>query len=309
MEQERHVAPVRRFNRFYTRAMGLIGRYLGSELTLTEARILYELYTREQLTGTSLCAELGLDAGYVSRILKRFEAKGWIARRPSPDDARQSLIAMTAAGKAHFAPFDEASRREIGGFLAPLTEPARDRLVAAMDLIERLLSGAPEEIVIRPHRPGDIGAIVAGQARVYAGEYGWNDEFEALVAEIGAAFLKDNDPARERAFIADRGGEVVGSVFCVDGGEGVAKLRMLYVDGSTRGTGLGKRLVRECIAFARDAGYTRMTLWTNDILAAARRIYQAEGFVLVAEERHHSFGVDLVGQNWDLDLTAWKAAR
>jgi DNA-binding MarR family transcriptional regulator/predicted N-acetyltransferase YhbS len=308
MEQDRHVAPVRRFNRFYTRAVGLIGRYLGSTLTLAEARILYELYTRDGQTGTSLCAELGLDAGYLSRILKRFEDQGWITRQPSPEDGRQSLVAMTPAGRAYFAPFDEASRVEIAGHIAHLDEPARDRLVAAMGLIERLMSGTPEEIVIRPHRPGDIGAIIAGQARVYTQEFGWNDEFEALVAEIGAAFLKSNDPARERAFIADRAGEVVGSVFCVDAGEGVAKLRMLYVDRSTRGTGLGKRLVAECIAFARAAGYSTMTLWTNDILGAARKIYQAEGFVQVAEENHHSFGVDLIGQNWELDLTAWQPA-
>ncbi|QCK87055.1 GNAT family N-acetyltransferase [Phreatobacter aquaticus] len=308
MEQDRHVAPVRRFNRFYTRAVGLIGRYLGSSLTLAEARVLYELYTRDALTGASLATELALDAGYLSRILKRFEDQGWIARTPSPDDGRQNLIALTPEGRAYFAPFDAASRVEIASHIAHLDEPARDRLVAAMGLIERLISGTPEEIVIRPHRSGDIGAVIAGQARVYTQEYGWNDEFEALVAEIGAAFLKANDPARERAFIADRAGEVVGSVFCVDAGEGMAKLRMLYVDRSTRGTGLGKRLVAECIGFAKDAGYRRMTLWTNDILSAARKIYLAEGFGLVAEENHHSFGVDLVGQNWELDLTTWRPA-
>lgn len=163
-------------------------------------------------------------------------------------------------------------------------------------------------ITIRPHKPGDMGDVIAGQARLYVGEYGWDGTFEALVAEIAAEFLKTQNPARERAFIAERAGQVVGSVFCIDAGGDTAKLRMLYVDAAARGTGLGRRLVRECLAFARAAGYRRMTLWTNDVLAGARRIYEAEGFVLVAEEKHHSFGVDLVGQTWELDLTRPQSA-
>lgn len=296
------IAAIRGFNRFYTRAIGLLGRYLGGPWSLTEARVLYELFTRDGLTARDLGQDLGLDAGYLSRILRRFEADGYLVRTVSPADGRCQVLALTQAGRLAFAPYDRASREEVATMLARLGSGDRDRLVGAIATLAGLMAGEGPEVVIRRHRPGDIGAIAAGQARVYTEEYGWNDEFEALVAEIGAAFLKDNDPARERAFIADRAGEVVGSVFCVDGGEGIAKLRMLYVDASQRGTGLGRRLVRECIAFAKDAGYAGMTLWTNDCLAAARRIYVAEGFVLAAEEKHHSFGVDLVGQNWTLDF-------
>lgn len=301
-DEEARIAAIRSFNRFYTRAIGLLGRYLDSPWTLTEARVFYELFARDGLTAAELCEALGLDAGYLSRILKKFEAEGYLTRAASPADGRRSILTLTPAGRAAFAPYDEASRREIAATLTRLPRPDRDRLVAAMVTVEGLMKGAGADIVIRRHRPGDIGAIVAGQARVYAGEYGWDDTFESMVAEIGAEFLKTHNPGRERAFIADRGGEVVGSVFCIDAGEGVAKLRMLYVDASTRGTGLGRRLVADCIAFAKEIGYRRMTLWTNDILASARRIYQQEGFVLVAEEKHHSFGVDLIGQNWDLDL-------
>ncbi|KAF0120045.1 MAG: MarR family transcriptional regulator with acetyltransferase activity [Xanthobacteraceae bacterium] len=271
------IAAVRGFNRFYTRAIGLLGRYLGGPWSLTEARVLYELFSRDGLTARDLGEELGLDAGYLSRMLKRFEADGFLARTPSSADGRRQVLALTEAGRAAFAPYDSASRAEVAAMLARLGPGDRDRLVGAMATLSGLMAGTGADVVIRRHRPGDIGAIVAGQARVYTREYGWNDEFEALVAEIGAAF--------------------------VDGGRGIAKLRMLYVDASVRGTGLGRRLVRECIAFARDAGYCGMTLWTNDCLAAARRIYVAEGFVLVAEEKHHSFGVNLVGQNWTLDFS------
>ncbi|MBL8568269.1 MAG: MarR family transcriptional regulator [Phreatobacter sp.] len=296
------IAAMRGFNRFYTRAIGLLGRYLDAPWSLTESRVFYELFAREGLTAAELCDELGLDAGYVSRILKKFEAAGWLARTPSVDDARRSILRLTQAGRAAFAPYDRASRDEMGAVLERLGEADRGRLVGAMGLIERLMTEGGEDVIVRRHRPGDMGAIIAGQARVYAGEFGWDDTFEALVAEIGAEFLKDHDPQRERAFIAERGGQVVGSVFCIDAGEGVAKLRMLYVDEAARGLGLGRRLVADCIAFARQAGYRRMVLWTNDILASARRIYQAEGFVLTAEDKHHSFGVDLVGQTWELDL-------
>lgn len=302
VDLDSQIAAVRGFNRSYTRAIGLLGRYLGGSWSLTEARVLYELFTRDGLSASELGDELGLDAGYLSRILKRFEADGLLCRTPSREDARRQVLALTEAGRQTFAPYDRASREEVAVMLARLGPGDRDRLVGAMATVRGLVAGEKVEVVIRRHQPGDIGAIVAGQARVYAREYGWNDDFEALVAEIGAAFLKDNDPARERAFIAERAGEVVGSVFCVDGGQGIAKLRMLYVDASMRGSGLGRRLVRECITFAKGAGYSGMTLWTNDCLAAARRIYVDEGFVLVAEEKHHSFGVDLVGQNWTLDF-------
>lgn len=302
------IEAVRRFNRFYTRAIGLLGRYLDSPWSLTEARVLYELYARRDLTAAALSADLGLDPGYLSRMLKGFEAKGLVARSADPADRRRSLIAMTEAGRAAFAPFDAASRRETGDLLAPLKPTDRQQLVGAMARIEAVMSTGIEPITIRPHRPGDMGEIIASQARLYVGEYGWDGTFEALVADIAAEFLKTQNPARERAFIAERAGQVVGSVFCIDAGGDVAKLRMLYVDAAARGTGLGRRLVRACLAFARAAGYRRMTLWTNDILTSARRIYEAEGFVLVASEKHHSFGVDLVGETWELDLTAPQSA-
>lgn len=299
---EPQVAAMRAFNRFYTRAIGLLGRYLDAPWSLTESRVFYELFARDGLTAAGLCADLGLDAGYVSRILKKFEAAGWLTRAPSVEDGRRAILSLTAEGRRVFAPYNQASREAAGAVLGKLGEADRDRLVGAMALIERLMTEGGEAIVIRRHRPGDMGAIVSGQARIYAEEFGWDETFEALAAEIGAAFLKGHDPARERAFIAERGGKVVGSVFCIDGRDGVAKLRMLYVDAAARGLGLGRRLVRDCIAFAREAGYRRMTLWTNDILVSARRIYQAEGFVLTAEEKHRSFGVDLVGQTWELEL-------
>ncbi|WP_439575567.1 GNAT family N-acetyltransferase [Phreatobacter sp.] len=298
------VASVRAFNRFYTRAAGLLGRYLGSPWSLTEARVLYELFARDGLSASQLCEELGLDPGYLSRLLRRFEAAGQIERRPDPDDRRRSLIALTGAGRAGFAPYDAASRQEVGALLARLRPGGRTRLVRAMAEVEDLLSGRTGEVEIRRHRPGDISLIVAAQARIYHQEYGWNHEYEPLAARIAADFIEAHDPLRERAFVAERGGEVVGAVFCVDAGKGVAKLRLLHVEASERGSGLGRRLVRDCIAFAREASYRRMTLWTNDVLSAARAIYQAEGFVMTASQPHHSFGADLVGETWELDLTA-----
>jgi DNA-binding MarR family transcriptional regulator/predicted N-acetyltransferase YhbS len=298
------IVAIRSFNRYYTRAIGLLGRYLDAPWSLTESRVFYELFAREGLTAATLCDELGLDAGYVSRILKKFEAAGWLTRLPSKEDGRRNILALTEAGRTIFAPYDRASREATGAVLGRLGEADRERLVAAMRLIKQLMTEGGEEVTVRRHRPGDMGAIIAGQARVYAEEFGWDDTFEALVAEIGAGFLKGHNPVRERAFIAERAGQVVASVFCIDAGDDIAKLRMLYVDAAARGHGLGRRLVTDCIAFAKTVGYRRMTLWTNDILVSARRIYEAEGFVLGAEERHHSFGVDLVAQTWDLDLTA-----
>lgn len=296
------IARVRAFNRFYTRAAGLLGRYLDSPWSLTEARVLYELFARDGLTAGQLCEELGLDPGYLSRLLRRFEAAGLIVRRPDEADRRRSLIVLTAAGRDGFAPFDAASRREVGALLARLRPGGRVRLVHAMDTVEQLLAGHDGEVVVRRHRPGDVSLIVAAQARLYHEEFGWNHEYEALAARIAADFVERHDPARERAFVADRDGIVVGAVFCVDAGQGVARLRLLHVDAGERGTGLGRRLVRDCIAFAREAGYRRMTLWTNDVLVAARRLYEAEGFVMTASERHHSFGADLVGETWELSF-------
>jgi DNA-binding MarR family transcriptional regulator/GNAT superfamily N-acetyltransferase len=300
------VSAVRGFNRFYTRQIGLLAEgLLNSRFSLTEVRVLYELAHRNGLTASDLGRDLGLDAGYVSRILKKFEVEGLVERSPSPADARQSVLALTAAGHAAFQPLDQASQDQITALLADLSESQRDELVRAMGMIQRLLGHAPEMKVpylLRPLQVGDTGWITHRQGVLYAQEYGWDETFEALVAEIAAAFVKNHDPKRERCWIAEREGAVVGSVFVVRQSDEVAKLRLLYVEPSARGLGIGQRLVDECIRFARAKGYKVLTLWTNDVLAAARRIYEAAGFKLVAEERHHSFGKSLVGQNWNLDL-------
>jgi len=239
--------------------------------------------------------------------VRGFADAGLIVREPSPHDARQSLIALTSEGRAAFAAIDARSRNEVAAMLARLAEPDRARLVAAMRSVEDLLASEPArarapDCVLRPHRPGDMGFVIHRQAVLYHQEYGWDESFEALVAEICAGFIKSFEPGRERCWIAEIDGEIVGSVFLVRQSNEVAKLRLLYVEPKARGLGLGQRLVRACIGFAREAGYAQLTLWTNDILHAARQIYVAEGFRLVAEEKHHSFGHDLVGQNWALDL-------
>lgn len=302
------VASLRAFNRFYTRHMGLLGEgLLHSAFSLTESRILYELAQRDGLTASDLIRELGLDAGYLSRILKRFEKRGLLAKTPSAADARQSLLSLTQAGREAFAPLEAASRREVGEMLEALALDDRDRLMTATETVTRLLGGRPEPKVpylIRPLQVGDIGWITHRQGLLYTQEYGWDETYEALVAEILSAFVKSFDPRREGAWIAERDGAVVGSVFLVRKTDDLAKLRLLYVEPSARGLGIGQRLVAECIAFARARGYGTLTLWTNDILHAARRIYEAAGFRLVEEERHHSFGKDLVGQTWNLDLRA-----
>ena len=303
---DQQIAVVRGFSRFYTRLVGLLNEgILKSAYSLTEVRILFELAHRDSLSASDLVRELGLDAGYLSRVLKRFEARGLLARSPAPQDARQTLLALTAAGRKAFEPLDRASHDEISQMLQALDAPGRDRLVKSMQAIERLLGGRAEPAVpyvLRPLQSGDIGWITHRQGVLYNQEYGWDETFEALVAQILAKFVEGFDPRRERAWVAEREGEVAGSIFVVRESDAVAKLRLLYVEPSARGLGIGRRLVDECIAFARAKGYTRMVLWTNDVLVSARRIYQAAGFQLVEQERHHSFGKDLVGQNWALDL-------
>jgi DNA-binding MarR family transcriptional regulator/GNAT superfamily N-acetyltransferase len=300
------VAAVRRFNRFYTKRIGVLREGLhDSPFSLTAARVLYELAQRDGWSAAELAKELALDPGYLSRILRTFARRGLIDRTVCEADGRRSLLALTKAGRAAFAPLNQGSRAEIGAMLEPLSGVAQRRLVGAMHVIESLLDGAPGDrapYLLRPHQPGDIGWVTHRQGVLYAEEYGWDERFEALVAEIGATFINKFDGARERCWIAERDGEVVGSVFLVKQSARIAKLRLLYVEPAARGLGIGRRLVRECIRFARLKGYRKLTLWTNDILVSARRIYQAEGFVLVAEERHHSFGHDLVGQNWELAL-------
>ncbi|AID29358.2 DNA-binding MarR family transcriptional regulator/N-acetylglutamate synthase-like GNAT family acetyltransferase [Mesorhizobium sp. USDA 4775] len=297
---------VRAFNRFYTRQIGLLDEgLLQSAFSLTEARVLYELAHRDGLTATDLGRDLGLDAGYVSRLLKKFERDDLISRSTLVSDARQSSIALTPAGRNAFAPLNKGSHDQVAALLDRLPASEQDRLVKSMRTVQALLDESAEPKIpylLRPLQIGDIGWITRRQGLLYAQDYGWDETYEALVAEILAAFVKSFDPKWERSWIAERDGEVVGSVFVVRKSPEVAKLRLLYVEPSTRGLGIGARLVDECIAFARAKGYKTLTLWTNDILGSARRIYQAAGFKLIDEERHHSFGKDLVGQTWDLDL-------
>jgi DNA-binding MarR family transcriptional regulator/N-acetylglutamate synthase-like GNAT family acetyltransferase len=302
----RRVAIVRRFNRFYTRQIGVLQEgLLATPFSLAESRVLYELAHRTDTTASELGRELGLDAGYLSRMLRGFEAKGFVEKRRSAQDGRQSHLALTDAGHMAFAPLDERSSAEVGAMLAKLDAPAQARLTRAMAEIEALLNDAPAAAApysLRPHRPGDIGWVAYRHGVLYHQEYGFDARFEALVAEIGAQFIQNFDPARERAWIAERAGEIVGSVFLVRQSDTVAKLRLLLVEPSARGLGLGRRLTEECIGFAREHGYAKITLWTNDILTAARAIYDRAGFKLIASEPHHSFGQDLVGENWELEL-------
>jgi DNA-binding MarR family transcriptional regulator/GNAT superfamily N-acetyltransferase len=300
------VAAIRGFNRFYTHRLGLLNQeLLKSRFSLTEARILYELATRDDLTATDIRRDLSLDAGYLSRILKGFARRGLVRRKASGDDGRQLTLALTAAGRAAFEPLNQASHEEILAMLGRLSNGDADALVGAVRTAHRLLGGASppkDPYLLRRLKVGDIGWITHRQGLLYFQEYGWDETFEALVAEILGEFVTNFDPQREKCWIAERNDEIVGAVFLVRGTGKVAKLRLLYVEPSARGLGIGRRLVKECITFARSTGYRTLTLWTNDVLTSARRIYQAAGFTLESEERHHSFGKDLVGQNWNLDL-------
>jgi DNA-binding MarR family transcriptional regulator/GNAT superfamily N-acetyltransferase len=305
---EDRVASVRRFSRFYTRRIGVLHEgLLGSPLSLTEGRVVWELAQRETTTAAELAAELGLDAGYLSRILGGFERQGLIDRRPSERDGRQSDIALTQAGRALYATIDRRSREEVAALLGKLDDADQARLVEALETAERLLGQrrkpAGPAYILRPHQPGDIGWIIHRHGVLYAEEYGLDMRFEALVATIAAAFIDNFDAARERCWVAERAGAVVGSVLLVKESDEVAKLRLLYVEPSSRGLGIGSRLVAECVRFARQQRYSKVRLWTNDVLVSARRIYQAAGFRLVREEPHRSFGRDLVGQTWELPLS------
>ena len=300
------VGAVRAFNRFYTGLIGLLRQgYLDSAFSLTEVRVLYELAHRDQSTAAGLARELDLDPGYLSRILRRFERDGLIERTRSRADGRQSLLRLSEAGRAAFAPLDAAARDQIGGLLGRLSDEEQRRVVGAMATIERLL-GRPAEprvpYLLRLHRPGDMGWVVMRHGALYAQEYGYDADFEALVAEIVARFLQHFDPRREACWIAEREGENVGSVFLVREDDEVAKLRLFLVEPSARGLGIGSRLVGECVRFARSAGYRMVRLWTQSELLAARRIYARAGFSCVAEEAHHSFGHDLVAETWQLEL-------
>jgi DNA-binding MarR family transcriptional regulator/GNAT superfamily N-acetyltransferase len=298
------VAAVRRFSRFYTRQLGLLGEgLLNSAFSLTEARVLYELACRPDLTAADLSRDLGLDAGYLSRLLKGFEHGGLLARSVSPHDGRQALLRLTETGREAFAPLNEASRRQVGAMLGHLMPDETARLVQGMRAIEDLMGERPlPAVTLRPLGLGNIGWIAHRQAILYAQEYDWDASYEVLAAEILAGFARNFDPAWERSWIAERDGSVVGSVFVVRASETVAKLRLLYVEPAARGLGLGRLLVEACIDFARAKGYRTLTLWTNDVLVPARRIYEKAGFACVAREAHHSFGKDLVGETWELAL-------
>ena len=305
-EFDARVAAVRRFNRFYTRQIGLLEEgYLKSPFSLSEVRVLYELAHQDRPTAAGLSRELGLDPGYLSRVLRGFEKRRLISRTKSEADGRQSHVGLTARGQAAFAPLERRSHQEIGEIVATLPVPEQIRLVEAMHAIEGILGARPEQkapYILRPHQPGDMGWVVHRHGALYAQEYGWDERFEALVAEVVARFVHNFDQRRERCWIAEKDGEIVGSVFLVKRSKTVAQLRLLLVEPKARGLGVGERLVDECLRFARQAGYRKITLWTNSILRAARHIYEKVGFRLVREEKHRSFGHDLVGETWERDL-------
>ncbi len=300
------IAQLRRFNRFYTVEAGLLGNaLLASPFSLTEARVLYELAHRDGPTASDLKRDLGLDAGYLSRILKRFETRGLVERHSAADDLRKAHIRLTADGRNAYAQLDRDSSEDARGKLAGLSARDRSALMSALGTIEHVLAReqpAKPGYVLRAPRIGDYGWIAHRQGVLYAEEYGFDASFEALVSEILAEFAKTFDPQWERGWIAERNGVVVGSVFAMRKSKRVAKLRLLYVEPSARGLGIGRRLVAECVAFAKAKGYAKLTLWTQANLLAARRLYEEAGFTLVDSEEHRSFGKDLVGETWELDL-------
>jgi DNA-binding MarR family transcriptional regulator/N-acetylglutamate synthase-like GNAT family acetyltransferase len=304
------VQAIRRFNRFYTRRIGVLDPYLGSEMSLTDVRVLYELAHRDAPVASEIGKDLHLDGGYLSRILRRFESQGWLAREPSPRDARQSLLRLTAAGHAAFAPLQQRSRDQAAALLAPLAPGQRAQLICALGTVQALLDpparppDRTQAAVLREPAPGDIGWVVQQHGEIYAHEYGWNSDFEALVAEIAGRFLRKFQPGWERCWIAELNGERVGAVFVVRKSAGTAQLRMLILTPQARGLGIGGRLTDECIGFARAKGYARMVLWTNSCLTAARAIYAARGFRLVKSDPYEGFGQQLVGETWELKLQA-----
>ena len=300
------IEAVRRFNRFFTRRIGVLREgLLHTPYSLTEARVLFEIAKRERVSASDFSRDLGLDPGYLSRILSGLERRGLIAKVPSETDARRRILSLTYEGREAFSVLDARSREEIAELLGGLSEQEQRRLLEAMRTIEGVLDKKlkfSEPFFVRVHEPGDMGWVVQRHGELYFREYGWDERFEALVARIVADFIDDYDPARERCWIAEMEGERVGCVFCVKGSETVAKLRLLLVEPGARGLGLGGRLVEECVRFAGSRGYQTLTLWTNSVLDVARGIYEEQGFRLIEEEEHHSFGKDLVGQNWELQL-------
>jgi DNA-binding MarR family transcriptional regulator/GNAT superfamily N-acetyltransferase len=301
---------IRAFNRFYTKKAGLLHQsLLDSPYSLTEVRVLYELAHQKDLNATALTASLGIDPGYLSRLLRRFEKSQLITRKRSRGDARSTLLRLTAAGRAVFADLNVRQSEVVARMLDGIPRDAQHTLVVSMRTIMAALGtgvsddgGANSELRLRAHRPGDMGWVMSAHGELYAREYEWDERFEALVGEIVVNFIRSFDPRRDRCWIAELGGERVGSIFLVKDTDTIAKLRLLLVTPAARGMGVGKRLVDECIAFAREAKYRTLTLWTNSVLHAARHIYEANGFRLVREESHTSFGHGLIGQYWELDL-------
>jgi DNA-binding MarR family transcriptional regulator/N-acetylglutamate synthase-like GNAT family acetyltransferase len=303
------VDDVRSFNRFYTREIGLLAEHLpASDLSLPAARVLYELAHGDEQTAAEIVRRLGMDKAHLSRIIARFKGRGLVQSRVSPSHGKRLLLTLTDAGRRVFATVERGTNAQIEAILAPLDEPARQLLVTAMRTISDALGGErppPGGVRLRGLVPGDLGWITHRQAAIYHQEYGWDWTYEGLVADILAKFVARFDPDREDAWVAERAGAIVGSIFLMKSADpAIAKLRLLYVEPSARGLGIGRRLVACCIDRARFLGYQRLTLWTNDILVAARHIYEAAGFHLIEAARHHSFGHDLVGQTWMLDLVA-----
>jgi DNA-binding MarR family transcriptional regulator/GNAT superfamily N-acetyltransferase len=303
----RNTDAVRHFNRFYTRHIGALNEgLLASPFSLTEARVIYELAQRGSATATEIGSELNLDPGYLSRMIRNFAQRRIINKKPVQTDARQTVLSLTARGRKEFENLNRLSCNQVDEILNSLSPVDQSRLLAAMKTMEEILAGASENervsYLLRPPQAGDMGWVVQSNGSLYAQEYGWDETYEALVAQIVADFVKNYDARKERCWIAEKDGQNVGSVFLVKESDHVAKLRLLIVDPRARGLGIGKKLVDECTRFARQAGYQKITLWTNSVLAAARKIYSRAGYKLVKEEKHHSFGHDLVGETWELDL-------
>jgi DNA-binding MarR family transcriptional regulator/GNAT superfamily N-acetyltransferase len=301
---QREIDTVRAFNRDYTRRIGVLAHgLLDSPYSLTQVRIMYEIAHRPGVAAGELARELGLDRGYLSRILKGFQAQRLLLRARSSEDARRRPLELTRAGRQAFAPLERRAQQQVRGMLAGIAAAPREALLQGMGAIRAALAPAhPQEVSLRSHGPGDLGWVIERHGALYAREYGWNQEFEALVAGIAAEFLKKHDPARERCWIAECHGRRLGCIFLVAGAGATAKLRLLLVEPEARGLGLGRRLVAECVRFARAAGYRRIVLWTQSNLAAARHLYQQAGFRCTGRERHRSFGQALIAETWQLEL-------
>jgi DNA-binding MarR family transcriptional regulator/GNAT superfamily N-acetyltransferase len=303
------IAAVRRFNRYYTRQIGVLRkRFLESPYSLAEARVLHEIASKKAPTASEIARSLDLDPGYLSRVIRNFERRGLIRKRTSPKDGRQSHLTLTPRGKKCYTPLDARSQRETAAMLGKLTPADQTRLIAAMGAIETLLDSPSQQpsrrqnYILRAPRPGDFGWIVKRNAELYAKDYGWLEPFEGVCAQIVADFINKYDESRERAWIAEIAGENVGTVMLANDGDRVARIRLLLVEPNARGLGIGARLVDEAVRFARAAGYRKITLWTHSVLIAARHIYQKAGFTLMRSEEHRSWGHPVVSEHWDLEL-------